>query len=307
MSNWKKELNNILTSSPLQDEPMSRHTTLNVGGKAEVLAYPQSYRELGELLKLSARENVPVFVVGQGSNLLVRDGGIKGIVISLSHLCSHCEFSNSRVRAGSAVLLNSLVFESAKRGLMGLEFAAGIPGSLGGAIYMNAGAYGSSIGDFVSEVLVMDYAGNFHSLSASELVFSYRWSSFQQEDLIILEVILDLNEGDNLEVAHNVETILKERQKKHPHFPSAGSVFRNPPGKPAGYLIEQSGGKGISQGGAQVSLQHGNFIVNKGWATAGDVECLIETIKQKVKEKFGIELDLEIQVVGENGSEQGRK
>ena len=303
MSKWKRELHNILTAPPLNEEPMSQHTTLRVGGKAEVLAFPQNYNELADLISLAKRENVPVVIVGQGSNLLVKDGGIEGIVVSLSHLCSHIEFLNTRIKAGSAVLLNTLVWESANRGLKGLEFAAGIPGSLGGAIYMNAGAYGSSIGDFVREVYVADYRGNFYSLTASDFMFSYRWSSFQREEYIILEALLELYEGDSREIVHKVENILAERRNKHPRFPSAGSIFRNPPGNPAGYLIEQAGAKGITEGGAQVSPQHGNFIINKSGATSRDVLNLIEKVRNKVKDKFDIELELEIQVIGKNGFE----
>lgn len=301
---WKEKLRSILSIAPLEDEPMSLHTSLRVGGPAEFLIYPQNIYELQEILKLARNDKIPFFVLGRGTNLLVLDGGIPGIVISLAEVCCNFSFSNSLVRAGAGVPLARLVSASLEKGLSGLEFALGIPGSLGGALYMNAGAFGCSIGDLVQEATVIDFEGNIISLSRSQLSFSYRWSSFKQEKAIILEAVLKLVPGKREEIWKRARSIQEERRLKHPQFPSAGSVFRNPPGgKPAGYLIERAGAKGLAVGGAEVSLKHGNFIVNKGNATAADVLALIEVVRKRVKESQGVELELEIEIVGKEGSE----
>ncbi|RJX29033.1 MAG: UDP-N-acetylmuramate dehydrogenase [Dethiobacter sp.] len=304
---WQEKLDRILSKRFLKDEPMSLHTSLKIGGPADFLVFPQNRDELCRVLELAGEHNIPLFVLGQGTNLLVKDGGIRGIVISLADMCSSCDFSNHGFRAGAALPLWKLGWEAANKGLSGLEFTTGIPGSLGGAIYMNAGAYGTSISELIREVSTIDFAGNYLLRSREGLEFAYRWSTFQEEKVIILEGVLELVPGDKNEIMQRVKAIQEDRSAKHPHFPSAGSVFRNPPGKPAGFLIEQVNCKGMAAGGAQVSLQHGNFIINRGNATAGDVLTLMELVKQKVKDTFQVELEPEIRVIGENGGEQGRR
>ncbi len=304
---WKKKLYQILKKPPLAEEPLSRYTSLHIGGPAEFLVFPQSIAELRNLLKIVEQQAIPFFILGQGTNLLVRDQGLRGIVISLSELCSSYKFINGELRAGAAVPLFELCQAAANRGLKGLEFAAGIPGSLGGALYMNAGAYGSSMSELIREVITIDLQGEYGVRIGEELKFAYRWSNFQEEEVIILGGVLTLVPGNREEILGQTEAILNDRRTKHPHLPSAGSVFRNPPGKPAGQLIEQIGAKGMTVGDAQVSLQHGNFIVNKGRATAKDVLTLIDMIKGKVKETFDLDLSLEIRVIGGNGSEQGKR
>lgn len=305
---WKKKLYQILSKPPLVEEPMSQHTSLHIGGPAEFIVFPQNIAELQNLLKMAYHHAVPLFILGQGTNLLVKDQGLRGIVVNLREFCSSYEFFNGDLRAGAAVPLFKLCQAAASKGLKGLEFATGIPGSLGGALYMNAGAYGSSMGKLVREVTTIDLRGEYRVRSSEELNFAYRWSNFQEEEVIILEGVFTLAPGDRKEILGRTAAILNDRQIKHPLLPSAGSVFRNPPGKPAGQLIEQVGAKGMTVGDAQVSLQHGNFIVNKGQATASDVLTLIAMIKQKVKETFDLDLTLEIKVIGEeNGGEQGRR
>ena len=304
---WKKIISQILSKPPLIGEPMSRHTSLRIGGPAELLAFPQNVTELQNLFRLALQHDVPLFVLGQGTNLLVKDGGLQGIVVSLSELCSYYIFLDHGLKAGSAVSLFKLCQEAADKGLKGLEFATGIPGSLGGALYMNAGAYGSTISALIREVTTVDFHGRRSVRSREELDFAYRWSIFQKEEAIILEGILELAPGDKNEIIALTKAIQRDRRSKHPTLPSAGSVFRNPPEKPAGKLIEQAGAKGMMVGDAQVSPQHGNFIVNRGNATAGDVLALIAAIKQKVKDTSGIELALEIKVIGEDGGEQRRR
>ncbi len=297
---WKKELLHILRIPPLWEEPMSRHTSIGIGGPAECLVYPETRDELRNVLILVKQLNLPFFVLGAGTNLLVRDGGIKGVVLSLSLLCSDYQFLNRAVFAGAAVSLPVLARNSIERGFQGLAFAVGIPGSLGGALYMNAGAYGFSIGELVQEVRTMDYEGNLRVLPRKELEFSYRWSNFQQQKMIILDGVLELLPGDRAELQNLVQKNRRERRSRQPSLPSAGSVFRNPPGLAAGKLIEELGAKGLTAGGAMVSPEHANFIVNAGNATASDVLSLIELIQKKVRSELKIDLELEIKVVGEN-------
>ncbi len=303
---WKEKLLSVLSRPPAVEEPMWKHTSMRIGGPAEIMAFPQSINELRIVLELAAVNNVPLFVIGQGTNLLVKDGGVRGIVLNLVDMSYYSYFEKSSIRAGASVKLTYLVKEAIRFGLRGLEFASGIPGSLGGAIYMNAGAYNKSIGQLVSRIKLMDYEGNFFERTGSELVFGYRWSSLQEEKLIILEGVLDLIPGEREEIRRYAEQILQERQEKHPNFPSAGSFFRNPPGKTAGYLIEKAGAKGFAVGDAQVSMQHGNFIINKGEATAEDVLNLMEMVKEKVKSVMNVELEPEVRIIGENCTKQER-
>lgn len=295
-----EQLDGILKTPPLVKELLSRHTSLGVGGPADYLVFPNDAEELRAVLLLAKEHRIPILVLGHGTNLLVLDEGFRGIVISLTNACSHCQFNNSIVKAGANVSLPWLAKEIARRGLTGMEFAAGIPGTLGGALYMNAGAFGYYTGNLVEEVVTMDSTGSLHTRSRKELSFAYRWSNFQDEDVIILEATLCLKPGNREKIEAMLGQMLNERAVKHPRLPSAGSVFRNPSRQGAGYLIEQAGLKGMSMGGAQISLMHGNFIVNNGNATAADIIYLINLARETVREKFDIELQLEIRVVGGN-------
>ncbi len=282
---------------------MSRHTSIGIGGPAECLVFPETYDELRGVLQLTRQFNLPIFVLGSGTNLLVRDGGIRGIVLSLSSLCSGYRFEGPILRAGAAVPLPVLVKKSAVQGLQGLEFAAGIPGGIGGALYMNAGAYGSSIGELVLEVETMDQEGNQSLRRHQDLGFSYRRSTFQQERAIILSGSFQLSPADKTELKTQVVKNQRERRSKQPSLPSAGSVFRNPPGLAAGKLLDVAGVKGLSIGGAMISPEHANFIVNVQSAAASDVLLLIELARKKVYQAFNVDLELEVKVVGENSRE----
>ncbi len=295
-----RQLCEILRKPPLMKEPLARHTSLGIGGPADYLVDPHDTEELRHVLLFAREHHIPTLVLGHGTNLLVLDEGYRGIAISLISACSHCNFFDHRVQAGANVALPRLANEIARRGLTGMEFAAGIPGTLGGALYMNAGAFGYYTADLVETVTTMDQEGCLRTRLRSELNFAYRWSSFQDENVIILEATLALKPGDPKKIAEMQEQMLDKRATRHPRQPSAGSVFRNPPEKSAGYLIEQAGLKGISVGGAQISPMHGNFIVNNGNATASHILKLINIVKESVREKFGIELQLEIRVVGGN-------
>lgn len=300
---WKKKMAQVLSTPPLLDEPMYFHTSLRVGGPAEMLVFPSNRDELKALLSIIRLENVPFFLIGQGTNLLVKDEGIRGVVINLARLNPEIIFFNSTVKAGPGVPVVRLARKAINRGLGGLEFAIGIPGSLGGALYMNAGAYGHSIGDLVKEVKTMDLNGNERTRDRKELHFLYRKSTFQEEESIIVEALLALNPSNRDGMLKKVAQIQKTRQNKQPQKPSAGSVFRNPPGQAAGYLIEKAGIKGHAIGGAQVSTLHGNFIINTGNATAKDVLALIEVVRKKVRESNGADLELEIKIIGKDGIE----
>lgn len=295
---WKERLQRILAKPPLLDERMEPYTSFCIGGPAEAMVFPQTVEELQLTLQCAQEFNLPVFILGRGTNLLVKDEGLSGIVLNLTDLCSGCFFEETSVKAGSAMSLKSLVTRSVNKGLKGLEFASGIPGSLGGAIFMNAGAYGSNIGERVVEVELLDFEGNRFIHSREEMSFSYRWSSLQEKKAIILNATLQLEKGNKEALKEIVKAVNEKRRARHPTLPSAGSIFRNPPGQPAGYLVEKAGAKGMRVGGAMVSPLHGNFIVNTGGATAKDVLCLIDKVKKKVSEEMDIELELEVEIVG---------
>ena len=302
---WKKKMAHVLSMPPLLDEPMRFHTSLRVGGPAEMLAFPANRDELKALLSIARADNVPFFLIGQGTNLLVKDEGIRGVVINLARFSPEISFFNHSVKAGPGVPVVKLARKAIDKGLGGLEFAIGIPGSLGGAIFMNAGAYGHSIGDLIKEVKTMDFDGNEITRDRNDLHFYYRKSLFQEENSIIVEALLELTPAKKEEMLHKVAEIQKTRKTKQPQKPSAGSVFRNPPGQAAGFLIEKAGLKGRSVGGAQVSDLHGNFIVNAGGATAEDVLTLIEWVRNKIRESQGVDLELEIKIVGKEGIGRG--
>lgn len=303
--NWRNELKSILSEPPLEEEPMSLHTSLRIGGPVEFLIFPNDLKELQEILKLVRRYKIPFGILGKGTNMLIKDGGVRGILLNISRIYPGFHFMGNNVCCGAGVPLPKLARAAINRGLQGLEFATGIPGSIGGAIYMNAGAFGYSMGPLLQKIVCLDYEGNTRVYSSNEIIFSYRYTSLQKEKVIILQATLALAEGNREEILLSSQKMQEERRLKQPQFPSAGSIFRNPPGYAAGYLIEQAGLKGMTIGDAQVSTKHANFIVNKEHATADDILALIWIIKKKVKENYNIDLELEIEVVGENGYEQG--
>lgn len=293
-----------LSAGVKKDEPMSLHTSWRVGGPADYYLLPADRDEVEQIIRFKNKTGLPLFVFGNGTNLLVRDGGIRGLVIHMSDSFSYIHREGKSLRAGSGTPLTHLAQAAAKEGLRGLSFAAGIPGTLGGALVMNAGAFGSYVGGLVEEVSVIRPGGEQARLGRNDLVFGYRQSSLLGQG-IILEALLSLEEGDPEVLKGEVEQYFAERRRRHPVLPSAGSVFRNPPGNPAGRLIEAAGAKGLSIGAAQVSEQHGNFIVNTGGARARDVETLIREVQRRVHEKFGVELFTEVRIVGEERENQG--
>ena len=284
----------------LPAEPMTKHTSFHIGGPAELMAQPQSEAELQSLLLKAAEAAVPVTLVGNGSNLLVRDKGIRGLVIKLGSMLRDIKVSGNMLTFGSGVSLAQASKKAAELGLSGMEFAVGIPGSIGGAVYMNAGAYDGEMSKVVKSVRVMDAAGEVSELSASELDFGYRHSALQGSSKIVTSVTVELAAGDKQAIAEKMADFSNRRITKQPlELPSAGSMFKRPPGYFAGTLIDQTGLKGYTVGGAQVSTKHAGFVVNIGGATAADVLQLISDVQAKVFAAHGVHLEPEVLVLGE--------
>ncbi|NLO88967.1 MAG: UDP-N-acetylmuramate dehydrogenase [Clostridia bacterium] len=297
MEGFIRSINNIGRGDVFIKEPLLRHTSWKIGGPADVLFVPQTFSALRKAIKLAEKYGVPITVLGNGTNVLVRDGGIEGLVIKLSDLRKTVVKGNG-IRASAGVPLPYLASLAQKHGLTGLEFAVGIPGTVGGAVFGNAGAHGRSIKDVVSEVAVMDFSGRVTKLGAGNLVFGYRTSAFPK-DSIILWASFSLQKGSKEAIRETMDLYLKCRRETQPvGEATAGCVFKNPPGGSAGYFIEKAGLKGQRVGNARVSTKHANFIVNEGGATASDVLRLIEKIKEEVLKEFGVELKGEIKVLG---------
>ncbi len=281
-----------------ENVPMSLYTTFKVGGNADVLVKPKTQSEL-ETALLAARENgVPVFILGNGSNLLVSDKGIEGAVVSMLSL-NFVKVSGNEIVCGAGARLSAVCIAARDAGLTGLEFAYGIPGTVGGAFYMNAGAYGGEIANVAISAECIDADGKPCCLSAAEMEFGYRTSVFKKGGLVITAVKLRLENGKREEITAAMNGYMKRRAEKQPlEYPSAGSTFKRPTGYYAGALIEGSGLKGASVGGAQVSEKHAGFIINRGNATADDVCALIEKVKNTVLAAEGVTLEPEVLFVG---------
>ena len=280
------------------DFPLSKLTTYQVGGKARVVVYPKDIEKLIELLKIIKKDNIKHLVLGKGSNVLFSDDVYEGIIIKLDNF-NQIEFMDNKVVVGAGYNLMKLSHEALKRGLANLEFASGIPGSVGGAIFMNAGAYNMDMSDVVEEVKILTSNLEIITLSKEEMEFSYRSSILQtQKDYICLEVLLNLEYGKIEELQEIVRERRRKRHETQPlEFPSAGSVFRNPDNMYAGKLIEDLGLKGFQIGGAKISEKHANFIINTGTALARDIKDIIDIVKEKVKEKYNINLRVEQRLI----------
>lgn len=287
----------------LFNEPMSLHTSLKLGGRAAALILIESEKQLGYVASRLKKQGIPFLPVGNLTNLLVCDEGYQGALLQMRGLdqaaLTRDEEGGYYLDAQAGVTLSRLVGLAAAENLAGLEFCAGIPGSVGGAIWMNAGAYGKEMKDILSSVTVFDGQGEKKVLMREEIAFSYRKSNLPAET-IICRARFQLQKGDGAQIKERIAQILKLRQEKHPlQYPSAGSVFKNPPGIAAGKLIEELGLKGTRIGDVQASKKHGNFIINKGQGTASDMLALIRLIQGKAKKERGVCLELEIVVLGE--------
>jgi UDP-N-acetylmuramate dehydrogenase len=289
-----------------QNEPMSLHTSFRIGGPADLYAVATSAQELAELVSLAREHDIPYLIVGRGTNILVADKGIRGLVIENGgqETCFKDGFAGAVLYAESGALLRDLARESARRGLGGLEWAVGIPGSVGGGIVGNAGAYCGYIGDVARKAAVLTPDGMVRELSVSEMGFGYRTSRFKGqagkgEQDVILSAEFVLHPEPAQALAGKIADYVRRREASQPTEASVGSVFKRTKQYPAGFLIEQAGLKGARIGGAQISPKHANFIVNLGEARAIDVKALIDLAQERVREQFGVELELEIELVGE--------
>ena len=283
----------------LKNEPMSKHTTFRIGGNADIFLSPE-VSQVSEIMALAKAYDVPVTVIGNGSNLLVGDKGIRGLVLSFGKEAESIQMDGRCMTVTAGTILAKAAAEAAKNSLTGLEFAAGIPGSLGGAIVMNAGAYGGEMKDVVVSAKVLTPEGEIKELSKDELDLSYRHSCIPEKGYIVLEAILELSHGEESEIREKMADYKNRRVEKQPlEYPSAGSTFKRPEGYFAGKLIEDAELKGFSIGGAQVSEKHSGFVVNTGDATAQDVLSLIKHIQDTVYAKFGVKLETEVKLVGE--------
>ncbi|WP_264476785.1 UDP-N-acetylmuramate dehydrogenase [Jeotgalibacillus aurantiacus] len=278
--------------------PLKDYTYTKIGGNADYLAIPKSVEELAKAVEFAQKNNLPWMVLGNGSNVLIQDGGIEGLVILTTSLTNMTiENYTITVQAGAPIIEVSQAARDFS--LSGLEFACGIPGSVGGAIYMNAGAYGGEIKDVCTYVTVLTSEGKIEKLSADQLGFDYRTSLVPDKNWIVLEVEFELEPGDQTVIKAKMDELTYLRESKQPlEYPSCGSVFKRPPGHFAGKLIQDSDLQGVQIGGAQVSLKHAGFIINKGDATAKDYLNLVHHVQKTVKEKFGVELEKEVRVIG---------
>ena len=283
-----------------ENESMAAHTTFKTGGPADLMLLPHTEDGLISVLRVLREESVPFSVIGRGSNLLVSDEGLHGAVVKLAERMDGISVRENRVTAQAGASLRPICLEAIRAGLSGLEFAGGIPGSLGGAVAMNAGAYGGEIGDFITSVRVLDRRFETLCLSAAELDFSYRRSAVAEQEYIVLDAEFTLPEGDPQASMDKMNELNARRRDKQPlNYPSAGSTFKRPAGHFAGALIEQCGLKGFSIGGAQVSEKHARFIINMGDAFSRDIYELILHVQDTVLKETGVFLEPEVKMLGE--------
>ncbi len=284
----------------LFDESMEKHTSFRTGGPASCFVSVDTEEELAELLKRCASSGQRYFVMGNGSNVLVGDKGYDGLIVHLGAGFEAVQVNGTTIQAGAGVLLSRLAAEAMRHSLTGLEFASGIPGSLGGAVFMNAGAYDGEMKQVVTKVRAVTPEGEMLELSGDEMAFGYRTSLFKQKPYVATSVAMELREGDQTAIRGMMDDLAARRREKQPlEYPSAGSTFKRPEGHFAGKLIQDAGLRGFSVGGAQVSEKHCGFVINKGNATSKDVFDVIESVQKRVKEQFEVTLEPEVIMLGE--------
>lgn len=286
----------------LRQEPMAAHTTFRVGGPADCFLTPHTQEEAAAVLRLFCEENEPFFVFGNGSNLLVSDAGYRGAIIQFCSNYNAVAVNGTEITAKSGALLSDISKTACAHGLAGMEFASGIPGTLGGAVVMNAGAYGGEMKQIIKSVKLLDFCtGDIVEKSVEEMEFSYRTSFVRKHPHLVLEAVLSLKEGDQAEIQAQVDEFTRLRVLKQPlEYPSAGSTFKRPEGYFAGKLIQDSGLKGYTVGGAMISEKHNGFVINKGNATAADIRTLIRDVRERVHEQFHVWLEPEVCMLGED-------
>lgn len=284
----------------LEEEPMKKHTTFRIGGPAEHLILPQTTEEIADVIKLCRQEEIPWYIVGNGSNLLVADEGVRGVVIQLLRNFNQIQVEGCQIRMQAGAQNAAVAKRALDASLTGFEFAAGIPGTIGGAVVMNAGAYGGEMKDILKEVTVLDPNGMIRTIPAEELELGYRTSIIARKGYVVLEAVIVLKTGDPKEIKAAMDELKEKRVTKQPlEYPSAGSTFKRPEGYFAGKLIMDAGLRGFSVGGAQISEKHCGFVINKDNATAKDVTELMDETKKIVMEKFGVALEPEVKRLGQ--------
>lgn len=297
---FEEKLTEILTADKiLYNEPMKNHTTFRVGGEVEYFLMPSSVEEIQAVINLLRECAIPFLAVGNGSNLLVGDGGLEGAVLHLGKKFSEIRVDGTRISAQAGALLSAIANRAAKETLTGLEFAAGIPGSLGGAITMNAGAYGGEMKQVAESVCVLTEDGQVQTISNEEMEFAYRHSIVPDRKLLVLSADFALKKGDAKAISETMQELSRRRREKQPlEYASAGSTFKRPEGYFAGKLIMDAGLAGFQIGGARVSEKHCGFVINTGGATAQDVVAVMEHVKKEVMEKFSVALEPEVKLAG---------
>ena len=280
------------------DEPMSSHCTFRAGGTAKYYVIPDEYKKVRDVLRLCVEENIPYYVIGNGSNLLVQDDGFDGVIIEIDSALAKIEINGNEIVAKAGAKLSKIAVKALNESLTGFEFAHGIPGNLGGAVTMNAGAYGGEMKDVLKWVKVLDNNGEMKTLKAEELELGYRTSIIVKEKMIVLEACIELHEGNRDEIEMHMQELMAKRKEKQPlEYPSAGSTFKRPEGYFAGKLIQDAGLKGYRVGGAMVSEKHSGFVINYDNATATDIINLMKDVRKKVYEEFQVTLEPEVKIL----------
>lgn len=301
MNNLERKLMSVVEVENMKvNEPLKKYTYTHLGGKADYLVMPTTYEEVQRIVQLVKKESLPFTLLGNGSNVIVKDGGIRGIVLLLKNLQS-IQTDGSLIVAGSGASIIDVSQTALNQQLTGLEFACGIPGTVGGAVFMNAGAYGGEIKDVLQSIKVVDRDGEIIIRQAEDIHLGYRTSNIEANGDIVLEATFQLKQGDFDEIQAKMAELTLKRESKQPlEYPSCGSVFKRPPGYFAGKLIQDSELQGVQIGGAEVSKKHAGFIVNKNNATASEYIALIEHVQQTVLENFAVQLEREVKIIGED-------
>ena len=283
----------------MKDEPMKKHTTFRIGGPADYFVTPESKEEIQAIVELCKKEEIPYSVIGNGSNLLVGDKGYRGVILQIFKKMNQIRVEENKIYAGAGALLSKIAATALAESLTGFEFAAGIPGTLGGAVVMNAGAYGGELKDVLVEATVLDTEGNVRTLKNEELELGYRHSIVKEKNYIVLEAVIELKKGSADSIKAVMDDLKEKRVSKQPlDRPSAGSTFKRPEGYFAGKLIEDAGLRGFRVGDAQVSEKHCGFVINRGNATASEIMELIQEVQKRVYEQSGVRLEPEVKLLG---------
>ena len=297
---WKQLYEKIEEQYIYREEPMSKHTTFRIGGNAECFIDVNSKEALQHALQVCRANDIPYYVIGNGSNVLVSDAGLRGVVICIGKFMSRIHSTENSIYVEAGAILSRVAKEALKQELTGLEFAAGIPGTIGGAVAMNAGAYGGEMKDVIVNATIIDREGTFRVLTNAELDFRYRGSRVQLEEFIVVDVTLELKKGSTMEISEKMKELKLARVSKQPlEFPSAGSTFKRPEGYFAAKLIDDAGLRGLRVGDAQISEKHCGFLINRGNATAKDVRLLMKDVEEKVHKVHGVKLEAEVKCFGE--------